>query len=308
VNPGAHYIGCSDDDVLSLWDKPCYCIPTNRRPVSLPTCAADPKRTCALPRPVAAFDLVVENDVQATVDNIMRSIIEAGPVYTSFTTREGWQEHYQTNDLDLPWHKCGVGKERGGHAVLITGWGKETPPRVRRDMDYWVVRNSWGPKWGKGKNGDGYGKFKKGVNCDNIESMAVVAFMMRKDFDNFSPPTCHLTAWSNPYSYRRNFIGKHCMTQLELEASISCDSPAQVKLKWSNGANSKYYVSPFKATGRGEKLKITMDVKGRKDMMDAGVHHFVVVSEDEDGNTAQTRGSVTLPGLPMKDFCSGNSP
>ena len=31
----------------------------------------------------------------------------------------------------------------GGHAVKIVGWGEED------DTKYWIVQNSWGPKWGE---------------------------------------------------------------------------------------------------------------------------------------------------------------
>ncbi len=40
----------------------------------------------------------------------------------------------------------------GGHAVLIEGFG------VEDDIEYWHVRNSWGPEWGE----NGYFKIKIG--------------------------------------------------------------------------------------------------------------------------------------------------
>lgn len=46
----------------------------------------------------------------------------------------------------------------GWHAVEIVGWGREE--MKNENIDYWVVKNSWGTKW----NEDGYYKF--GMNTD----------------------------------------------------------------------------------------------------------------------------------------------
>jgi C1A family cysteine protease len=50
------------------------------------------------------------------------------------------------------------------HAVAIVGWGTD-----EQGMDYWVLRNSWGPAWGD----EGYFKMQRGVNmccvgCENL--------------------------------------------------------------------------------------------------------------------------------------------
>ena len=38
------------------------------------------------------------------------------------------------------------------HAALIVGWGKEEDQADDNELDYWLVKNSWGPNWGE----DGY--------------------------------------------------------------------------------------------------------------------------------------------------------
>lgn len=47
------------------------------------------------------------------------------------------------------------------HAVALVGYGTS-----KTGIDYWILRNSWGPTWGQ----NGYVLIKKGVNMCNIES------------------------------------------------------------------------------------------------------------------------------------------
>jgi cathepsin B len=67
------------------------------------------------------------------VDQIKAEIAQNGPVETGFTVYEDFMNyksgvyHYTT------------GKQLGGHAVKIVGWGE----------DHWIVANSWNTTWGE---------------------------------------------------------------------------------------------------------------------------------------------------------------
>lgn len=50
----------------------------------------------------------------------------------------------------------------GGHAVRLIGWGVD-----RQDTDYWLVANSFGPRWGM----DGFFRIRRGTNECGIETM-----------------------------------------------------------------------------------------------------------------------------------------
>jgi len=86
--------------------------------------------------------------------NIMAEITSNGPVETAFTVY-----------ADFLTYRSGVyhhttGDELGGHAVKIMGWGVESGQK------YWLVANSWNPKWGD----MGFFKILRGTNECGIEN------------------------------------------------------------------------------------------------------------------------------------------
>lgn len=63
--------------------------------------------------------------------------------------------NYHTRVCDDP-NKNLNGWEFTNHAVVIVGWGEEE--RIINEephmVKFWIVRNSWGPLWGRGKQLD----------------------------------------------------------------------------------------------------------------------------------------------------------
>lgn len=77
---------------------------------------------------------------------IKKELIANGPVQTGFIVHEDFM-HYKSGIYEY-----NHGKELGGHAVKIVGWGKEG------DIEYWIAQNSWDTVWGEG----GYFRIKMG--------------------------------------------------------------------------------------------------------------------------------------------------
>ncbi|KAM5170781.1 cathepsin L-like proteinase isoform 1-T2 [Mantella aurantiaca] len=49
------------------------------------------------------------------------------------------------------------------HAVIVVGYGTEYDEEEKENVDYWIVRNSWGDDWGE----NGYMKMERDINlCD----------------------------------------------------------------------------------------------------------------------------------------------
>ena len=55
---------------------------------------------------------------------------------------------------------CENGPEDVNHAVLAVGYGHDD----EQDMDYWLIKNSWGTDWGD----QGFFKIQRGVNMCGI--------------------------------------------------------------------------------------------------------------------------------------------
>jgi len=92
--------------------------------------------------------------IDRNVENIQKEIQTNGPVEGAFTVYE-----------DLILYKDGVyqhvhGKQLGGHAIRILGWG------VEKGTPYWLIANSWNADWGN----KGFFKILRGEDHCGIES------------------------------------------------------------------------------------------------------------------------------------------
>lgn len=77
-------------------------------------------------------------------------------IYPDFYTFDPKKEIYEWN---------GQGEPVGGHAIALVGWGE------RDGKKYWIVRNSWGPKWGL----QGFFYMIRGKNDCKIEENVIGA-------------------------------------------------------------------------------------------------------------------------------------
>ncbi|XP_078061347.1 cathepsin O, partial [Mustelus asterias] len=93
-------------------------------------------------------------------DIMMEKLLEWGPL-VAVVDAVSWQDYLG----GIIQHHCS--QEKSNHAVVITGYD------TTGDIPYWIVRNSWGTKWGI----DGYVYIKMGKNVCGIADSVAVAFV-----------------------------------------------------------------------------------------------------------------------------------
>ncbi|KAM5245518.1 dipeptidyl peptidase 1 [Ctenodactylus gundi] len=94
-------------------------------------------------------------------------LVRHGPLAVAFEVQDDFLHYrggiYHHTGLKDPFNPF----ELTNHAVLLVGYGTDSGT----GMDYWIVKNSWGTKWGE----NGYFRILRGADECAIESIAVAA-------------------------------------------------------------------------------------------------------------------------------------
>ena len=99
-------------------------------------------------------------DVIPNNQRALKKAVSMQPVSVAIQADTILFQHYSSGIItDV---KCGTNLD---HAVLIVGYGTEN------DIDYWLVKNSWGAEWGD----KGYVKILRTDSCDDIGICGIAA-------------------------------------------------------------------------------------------------------------------------------------
>lgn len=72
--------------------------------------------------------------------NIMYELAKFGPITAGMFIYDDFFDFDPIKEIYT--HSAQTSERLGGHSVVIIGWGEEN------GIKYWILRNSWGPKWG----------------------------------------------------------------------------------------------------------------------------------------------------------------
>ncbi|CAJ0953468.1 unnamed protein product, partial [Mesorhabditis belari] len=112
-------------------------------------------------RPVAAHPISNWANLTGDVDAMVDFIANKAPFAFCMMICEDFFG-YESGVYDST--NCTEDNAVGGHAVAVMGYGT-----TDTGIDYWLVRNSWGPTWGE----DGYFKIRRGTNVAGCEDSNV---------------------------------------------------------------------------------------------------------------------------------------
>ncbi|CAH1271242.1 CTSB [Branchiostoma lanceolatum] len=120
------------------------CMPYASQKGQVPSCSSTciPGSTDGFGKYKARESYRIHNDVK----QIQMDIMTNGPVETAFTVYKDFMQY--SGGV----YRHEGGRELGGHAVKIVGWGEED------GVQFWRVANSWGPVWGE----EGYFRIQVG--------------------------------------------------------------------------------------------------------------------------------------------------
>jgi hypothetical protein len=176
--PGASFHWCTDSDACNP-PKTAVNTPKSKKAetIKVPECKAGKKKGVRFyvhnVRSVPLEEAMAkdENKLKASILSVKTHIQKFGPTvggfsvfpnFTSgdFTCGDKNPDNIYLENVDYDREKFSPLKDTtiGTHAVVLVGWGvgkvaesllkKNGDKDKKVSVDYWIVRNSWGPKWG----------------------------------------------------------------------------------------------------------------------------------------------------------------
>jgi cathepsin L len=117
------------------------------------------QKTCTSVATITDFADVAFDEKKPNDETALMAAVQLGPVSIAIEADQPVFQLYTSGIIDSK--SCGTNLD---HGVLIVGYGTDNTT----NKDYWVVKNSWGPKWGE----KGFVRLARNANMCGLNSAA----------------------------------------------------------------------------------------------------------------------------------------
>lgn len=94
------------------------------------------------------FQNVDQMEVDMMTNAAMKMVLQKTPIGVGIYT-SGMLQSYSHGVVTEDYLHCSKRNYQVNHGVVVVGYGQVTDEKVRGHCkEYWIVRNSWGSKWG----------------------------------------------------------------------------------------------------------------------------------------------------------------
>lgn len=130
---------------------------------------AKKQKTCHFNKTLSHVRVKGAVDLPKNETAIAQFLVANGPV--SIGLNANAMQFYR-GGISHPWKPL-CSKKNLDHGVLIVGYGVKEYPMFNKTLPFWIVKNSWGPKWGE----QGYYRVYRGDNTCGVSEMATSAVL-----------------------------------------------------------------------------------------------------------------------------------
>uniref|UniRef100_A0A182JY56 Cysteine proteinase n=1 Tax=Anopheles christyi TaxID=43041 RepID=A0A182JY56_9DIPT len=121
---------------------------------------AKAQKSCQFNKTLSHVQVKGAVDMPKNETFIAQYLIKNGPIAIGLNANA---MQFYRGGISHPWHPLCSHKSID-HGVLIVGYGIKEYPMFNKTLPYWIIKNSWGPRWGE----QGYYRIYRGDNsCGN---------------------------------------------------------------------------------------------------------------------------------------------
>ncbi|XP_050067983.1 uncharacterized protein LOC126556639 [Anopheles maculipalpis] len=130
---------------------------------------AKAQKTCHFNKTLSHVQVKGAVDMPKNETFIAQYLVKNGPIAIGLNANA---MQFYRGGISHPWHPLCSHKSID-HGVLIVGYGVKQYPMFNKTLPYWIIKNSWGPKWGE----QGYYRIYRGDNSCGVSEMASSAII-----------------------------------------------------------------------------------------------------------------------------------